>query len=74
MAGTNELMDRKTFLEHCKVSDSSERRGRQRGDDWPPHLLIGTKVYYRTASVEDWILRREAQCRASIPDATAGDL
>ena len=33
--------------------------------DWPPHLLIGKKIYYRQSQVEAWVRRREASCQGS---------
>jgi hypothetical protein len=55
-----ELMTRKQFLQRMGISDSSERRGRRGGGEWPPHLLIGKKVYYRPESCDDWLRHREA--------------
>jgi hypothetical protein len=31
--------------------------------DWPPHLCIGKKVYYRRSAVDHWLRRQEAACQ-----------
>ncbi len=72
MANPNDLIDRKQLITKLGISDNSERRARQRGGDWPPHLLIGAKVYYRVGAVNDWILRREAHCRPTVADDHCG--
>ena len=46
-----ELVSRKQLLTELDISDSSERRGRRGNHEWPPHLRIGTKVYYRRAAI-----------------------
>ncbi len=56
----SELVTRRQFLKELGISDSSERRRRKEGADWPPHLLIGRKVYYRRESLSDWLHQRES--------------
>ena len=60
---TGELVPRRQLLEELGLSDSSERRKRQGDGDWPPHLCIGTKVYYRRSAVDDYLRRQEAICQ-----------
>ncbi|ASL16272.1 hypothetical protein MYCOZU2_03898 [Mycobacterium intracellulare subsp. chimaera] len=67
----SELLSRKQFLAKIGISDSGERRGRTGERDWPPHLLVGQKVYYRRAAVDDWILRQEAICNSGPPEVGA---
>jgi hypothetical protein len=62
----SELVTRRQFLKKLGISDSSERRGRTGGGEWPPHLLIGKKVYYRRESLDDWLRHREAATQ-SVP-------
>ena len=50
----SELLSRRELLAEYPFSDSAERRG-QRGSAWPPHLVIGKKIYYRRQSVERWL-------------------
>ena len=61
----SELMTRRQLLKELGISDSSERRGRTGGGEWPPHLLIGKKVYYRRESLADWLRHREAATQCS---------
>ena len=60
-----EFMTRRQFLKELGISDSSERRGRAGGGEWPPHLLIGKKVYYRRESLDDWLRHREAATQST---------
>jgi len=60
---TSELLPRKKLIEQYGFSDSSERRGRREGEAWPPHVVIGHKIYYRRHSVEQWLADQE---RASL--------
>ena len=61
----SELMTRRQFLKELELSDSTERRGRTGGGEWPPHLLIGKKVYYRRESLDDWLRHREAATQSA---------
>ena len=70
MIPTDELVSRKQFIEELGISDSSERRGRAGPHDWPPHLCIRTKVYYRRSAVDDWLRRQEALCNAGLSSNT----
>jgi hypothetical protein len=63
MDADSELVPRTMLLDEFGISDSSERRLRREGADWPPHLLIGRKVYYRRESLSDWLHRRESTTR-----------
>jgi hypothetical protein len=56
----NELVPRALLIDEFRISDSCERRRRKEGVDWPPHVLIGRKVYYRRESLCDWLLQRES--------------
>lgn len=55
----SELLSRRELLAEYPFSDSAERRGRKRGSAWPPHLVIGKKIYYRRQSVERWLADQE---------------
>lgn len=41
-------------------SPSAERKQRAEAQDWPPHFVIGRKVFYRRAAVMEWLSRQEA--------------
>jgi hypothetical protein len=60
MDADSELVPRTILLDEFGISDSCERRRRKEGADWPPHLLIGRKVYYRRESLSDWLRQRES--------------
>jgi hypothetical protein len=65
MNPTGDLWSRKQLFEKLGTSDSNERRKRkQGGPDWPPHLCIGKKVFYRRDAVAAWLRRQEANCQA----------
>jgi hypothetical protein len=60
MDADSELIPRTNLLDEFSISDSCERRRRKEGADWPPHVLIGRKVYYRRKSLSDWLRQRES--------------
>ncbi len=64
MDADNELVPRTNLLDEFGISDSCERRRRKEGADWPPHLLIGRKVYYRRESLSGWLRQRESATQA----------
>jgi len=55
------LMDLVEFRALGRLSRSAERKHRREAQDWPPHLTIGRKVFYRRAVVMDWLARQEAK-------------
>jgi hypothetical protein len=60
MQPTDQFIPRAQLLAELCISDSSERRRRREGGDWPAHITIGKKIYYRRSRVDEWIARREA--------------
>jgi hypothetical protein len=64
MDADSELVTRTILIDEFGISDSCERRRRKQGTDWPPHLLIGRKVYYRRESLSDWLRQRESAPQA----------
>ncbi|MCX5044067.1 hypothetical protein OG921_12915 [Aldersonia sp. NBC_00410] len=75
MNPTGDLLSRKQFFEALGISDSNERRKRQDGGpDWPPHLYIGRKVFYRREAVAAWLLRQEAICQPDDTTTTVRDM
>ncbi len=64
MNPTGDLISRRQLLEELEISDSSEwRKRKEGGHEWPPHLCIGRKIYYRRSAVDDWLRRQEALCQ-----------
>ena len=64
------LIPRAELLKRLQISDASEWRQRSGGADWPPHLLIGTKIYYRSSQIDAWVRRRESASLRCGDDAT----
>jgi len=65
---TDELISRRELLRELEISDSSERRKRRGSHPWPPHLYIGSKVYYRRSAVNAFLQHQEAICRSGPTD------
>lgn len=57
----DQLVPRTNLLGEFRISDSSERRRRREGGDWPPHVLVGKKIYYTRSAIETWLRRQEAK-------------
>lgn len=54
------LMGLSEFRALAHLSPTCERRHRRERDDWPPHVEIGRKIFYRRTGVMDWLARQEA--------------
>ena len=54
-----QFMTREQFCKELNLSLGTERRLRQAGQDWPPHLRIGRKIFYRRDGVRQWVARKE---------------
>jgi hypothetical protein len=61
----SELVPRRQVLKELRISDSSERRERTGGGEWPPHLRIGSKIFYRRQAIDDFIRQQEAISEAA---------
>jgi hypothetical protein len=64
------LIPRAELLKQFHISDANERRQRSGDADWPPHVLIGKKIYYRRSQIEAWVRRRETASQSSAGEAT----
>lgn len=53
-----ELMGLSEFLGESGMSPSTERRLRNEEEDWPPHVVIGKKIFYLRSGWADWLTRR----------------
>ena len=56
------------------ISDNNERRRRKLSQDWPPHLRIGKKVYYRKSVVENYLRELEQLSDGTTSDADSGSI
>jgi hypothetical protein len=43
------------FMEELGVKASTEKRGRAEELPWPPHLVMGGRVFYSRRLVTDWL-------------------
>jgi hypothetical protein len=57
---TLQLIPREHVLKRMNVSDSTERRNRQSGKNWPAHVVVGNRILYSEDSVNEWIAAQEA--------------
>ncbi len=48
------------FRKLLHLSPSGERRMRSEQPDWPPHIVVGRKVFFFRASVREFLARRLA--------------
>ena len=69
MDADSSLIPRAELLKKFQISDASERRRRSGAADWPPHVLIGKKIYYRRSQIDAWLRRREAESVMRCADA-----
>jgi predicted DNA-binding transcriptional regulator AlpA len=56
---TEQLIPREQVLQRLNVSDSTERRKRQSGQNWPAHISVGHRILYRESGVNAWIAAQE---------------
>ena len=59
IAAKSSLLKRREFMGEYRFADSTERRGRAGEQPWPPHLVIGKRVFYLRESVERWLTEQE---------------
>jgi predicted DNA-binding transcriptional regulator AlpA len=57
---TLQLIPREQVLKRMNVSDSTERRKRKSGDNWPAHVMVGNRILYSESSVNEWIAAQES--------------
>jgi hypothetical protein len=70
MDADSALVPRAELLKQFRISDSSEWRQRNGTADWPPHVVIGKKIYYRKSQIDAWLRRQEAE--SVVPYGEAG--
>lgn len=61
-----QILHRNQVLDVLGISDRTERRMRLSDKPWPPHLVIGNRVYYRLAAIEEFLLAQELACSGSV--------
>jgi hypothetical protein len=47
-------MSRPIFLREYDIEGSTEKRARAEGLPWPPHLVMGARIYYSRSLVARW--------------------
>lgn len=62
------LMGLPEFRKLLHLSPSGERRMRSEEPDWPPHMVLGRKVFYLREAVRDFLVRQLAAQAGVSPD------
>lgn len=60
MPTEQQLIPREQVLKRMNISDSTERRRRQSGRNWPAHVMVGNRIKYSEVSLGSWIAAQEA--------------
>ena len=68
------LMGLPEFRKLLHLSPSTERRMRSEEQDWPPHLVLGRKVFYFRDGVRDFLLRQQDAHGVARPDVLSAPL
>ena len=63
------LMGLPEFLKVMHSSPSTERRMRREEQDWPPHIVLGRKVFYFRDGVRDFLERQRAAQAGAGPES-----
>jgi hypothetical protein len=67
------VMSLDEFRKLLHLSVSGERRLRSGEPDWPPHLMVGRKVFYLRDGVRDWLKRQVVRSEAEQPTCGCPD-
>lgn len=71
---TEQLIPREHLLKRMNISDSTERRKRQSGENWPAHVMVGNRILYSESSVNSWIADQVAAATvADLATPAGGD-
>jgi hypothetical protein len=53
-------MPRAKWLCEFDVADRQEKRARALGLPWPPHVVLGCRVFYSRQRTQEWFAAQEA--------------
>ena len=72
---TEQLIPRGQLLKRMNISDSTERRKRQCGENWPAHVMVGNRILYSESSIKNWVAAQESLAAVTgAGDGTGGHL
>ena len=55
----DDRMTRRKFLHDYGLEDATEKRARAGGLSWPPHKILGGRVFYSRKLVTDWFAQHD---------------
>ena len=61
-------MSRPIFLTDYDIEGSTEKRARAEGLPWPPHVVLGKRIYYSRQAVQRWFEQQEANAAGAVVD------
>jgi hypothetical protein len=60
----DDRMTRSAFCEEYDWRLDSEKKMRTSGDPWPPHVVLGRRIFYSRMRCEQWFAEQDAKSRA----------
>ena len=57
----DDRMPRLQWLKEFGVTDRQEKRARALGLKWPPHVTLGSRVFYSRQRTLEWFTAQEAK-------------
>ncbi len=67
----DDRIERQHFLGEYGFQASTENRARKQGLPWPPHVVLGKRVFYSRQSVQRWFEEQEAKAADAAVDDPA---
>jgi hypothetical protein len=64
----DDRIERQDFLEEFNFQASTENRARKQGLPWPPHVVLGKRIYYSRQAVQRWFEDQEAKAAGGADD------
>ncbi len=62
----DDRIERQDFLGEYGFQASTENRARKQGLPWPPHVVLGKRVFYSRQTVQRWFAEQEARSVAGM--------
>lgn len=57
----DDRLSRLEWLNEFDVTDRKEKRARALGLPWPPHVVLGSRVFYSRQRTREWFAEQEAK-------------
>jgi hypothetical protein len=64
----DDRIERQDFLGEFGFQASTENRARKQGLPWPPHVVLGKRIYYSRQAVQQWFEQQEANTAGAVVD------